>query len=197
MSRGFSLVELVFVLGIVATVSVVALAGIDRSVGHARAVGAARYVAAKLQRTRVDAVTRNRNVALKVSATTGVLTTGMGCCRETYRMAPTPVSGCRRRSVRSFRESCSAPCQTSQRLTRAARRLAPTRFVSARVIWRCFLRSAPRPAARCTCSPGRFSWLCGSLAKPVAPVRCCSNHGLVCGCPWPTDSRAPRRASLR
>ncbi len=75
MSRGFSLVDLVFVLGIVTTVSAVSLAVIDHSVGHARAVGAARHVAAKLQRTRVDAVTLNRNVALKVSATTGVLTT--------------------------------------------------------------------------------------------------------------------------
>lgn len=63
---GFSLIELAFVLGLAATIAATSIAQVSMSLAHVRAVGAARYVAARLQRTRTDAVARNRHVALRI-----------------------------------------------------------------------------------------------------------------------------------
>jgi hypothetical protein len=68
------MLELVFALGVVATISAVAVATADRGVEQARAVGAARHLAARLRFTRLDAVQRNTHVAIKVDASSGQLT---------------------------------------------------------------------------------------------------------------------------
>jgi type II secretory pathway pseudopilin PulG len=64
-ARGYSLIEVVFVLGLGVTLSAVAvpqyLAGID----DFRASGAARYVSARFQRARMEAVMRSTPVALQ------------------------------------------------------------------------------------------------------------------------------------
>jgi hypothetical protein len=73
--KGFSVIELVFALGVAATLSAVAVAAVDRGVEHARAVGAARHLAAQLRFTRLEAVRRNTHVAVKVEAATSQLTT--------------------------------------------------------------------------------------------------------------------------
>jgi hypothetical protein len=71
--KGFSAIELVFALGVAATLSAVAVATIDRGVEQARAAGAARHLAARLRFARLDAVRRNAHVAIKVDAATGQL----------------------------------------------------------------------------------------------------------------------------
>lgn len=63
---GMSLLELVFVLSLVATMGATAVAHITVSLSHARAAGAARYLAARLQQVRTDAVARNRHSALRI-----------------------------------------------------------------------------------------------------------------------------------
>jgi type II secretory pathway pseudopilin PulG len=60
-----SVLELVFALGVAATLAGIALPSLLASLDDTRAVGAARYVAACLQRTRMDAVRRNATVALR------------------------------------------------------------------------------------------------------------------------------------
>jgi prepilin-type N-terminal cleavage/methylation domain-containing protein len=64
-SRGYSLIELVWVVALIATISVIAvpplLAGIDES----RAQAAARYMRGRLYETRMQAVSLSRNVALR------------------------------------------------------------------------------------------------------------------------------------
>src|SRR6185436_2024995 len=68
-ARGYSLIEVVFVLGLGVTLSAVAvpqyLAGID----DFRASGAARYVSARFQRARMEAVMRSTPVALQFAQT--------------------------------------------------------------------------------------------------------------------------------
>ena len=67
--RGYSLLELVFVMGMAVTISAVAvpqsLAGID----DFRAMGATRYMSARLQRARAEAVMRSSEVAVQFSET--------------------------------------------------------------------------------------------------------------------------------
>ena len=63
----FSLIELVFVLGVVATLASAAVFQAGAAVDEFRASGAARYVAARLQLARVRAVTRSRDTALRIS----------------------------------------------------------------------------------------------------------------------------------
>jgi prepilin-type N-terminal cleavage/methylation domain-containing protein len=71
--RGYSLIELMFVLGLVAITSgIIAprlLAGLD----DARTRGAARYLASRLQQTRMEAVARNATVALRFMTVDGGL----------------------------------------------------------------------------------------------------------------------------
>jgi len=68
---GYTIVELLFVLGMVATLSSVAvpqaLAGLD----DFRTAYAARYISARLQRTRMDAIVRSADVGLQVSTVSG------------------------------------------------------------------------------------------------------------------------------
>jgi type II secretory pathway pseudopilin PulG len=68
---GYTIVELLFVLGTAATLAGVAvpqaLAGLD----DFRTANAARYIAARLQRARMDAVMRSADVALQVTAASG------------------------------------------------------------------------------------------------------------------------------
>jgi type II secretory pathway pseudopilin PulG len=63
----FSLIELMFVVGIAATVSVVAIPQALASLDDSRTLGAARYLATRLQRTRLEAVTGNAAAALRIS----------------------------------------------------------------------------------------------------------------------------------
>ncbi|MEO8071380.1 MAG: hypothetical protein ABI652_08255 [Acidobacteriota bacterium] len=64
----FSLIELIFALGLAATLGAVAIPETLSAVDEARATGAARYVAAQLQRTRMEAITRNAATAMKVTS---------------------------------------------------------------------------------------------------------------------------------
>lgn len=66
---GTSLVELIFALGVAATVCGIAVATVAGAVSDARANAAARSLAARLQRARLEAVLRNRHVGLRVTHT--------------------------------------------------------------------------------------------------------------------------------
>lgn len=70
-AAGFSLLELMFAMGIVATVGLVAFAEIGAALEQGRATAAARYLAARLQRLRLEAVSRNTHVALRFEADNG------------------------------------------------------------------------------------------------------------------------------
>jgi type II secretory pathway pseudopilin PulG len=62
---GFSLIELILVLGIAATTTVVAIPGITAAMDEYRTLGAARYVSSLFQRTRAEAVARAANTAVR------------------------------------------------------------------------------------------------------------------------------------
>ena len=68
MGHGYSLVELVFAAGLVATLASVAVARIDMALDELRTAGAARYVATRLQQVRTEALARNADAALRVRA---------------------------------------------------------------------------------------------------------------------------------
>lgn len=63
--RGFSLLELLFVVSILATVSAVTVPELTGAVDRYRALGAARHVAATLQKARVLAVSSGANVGVR------------------------------------------------------------------------------------------------------------------------------------
>lgn len=63
----FSLIEMLFVLGLAATLGAVAIPETLTAIDEARASGAARYVAAQLQRIRMEAIARNASTALKIT----------------------------------------------------------------------------------------------------------------------------------
>lgn len=67
----FSLIELVFVLGVAATLSAVAAPQLSASLNEVRSAGAARHVAARLQQARVRALARSRATALRIRADGG------------------------------------------------------------------------------------------------------------------------------
>ena len=67
----FSLIELVFVLGVAATFAAGVVPALLAGVDEVRTAGAARYVAARLQQTRVRALTRSRDTALRVTRDAG------------------------------------------------------------------------------------------------------------------------------
>ncbi len=62
-----SFIELVFALGLAATVAAAAVPYARASLDDVHARGAARYLASRLQAARMDATIRNRAVALRVS----------------------------------------------------------------------------------------------------------------------------------
>ena len=70
-AAGFSLVELMLVTGLVATISAMAVATTTQALQRYRTAGAARYVAGRLQRARADAVARGASVALRFSGPAG------------------------------------------------------------------------------------------------------------------------------
>jgi type II secretory pathway pseudopilin PulG len=63
----FSLIELLFVVGLAATLAAAAVPQLDASMDEFRAAGAARHVASRLQQARVRAITRSRDTALRVT----------------------------------------------------------------------------------------------------------------------------------
>jgi type II secretory pathway pseudopilin PulG len=65
----FSLIELIFVLGLAATLTGIAVPQTTRALDDLRAAGAARYVAGRLQLARMDAVSRTRDTAVQFAAT--------------------------------------------------------------------------------------------------------------------------------
>jgi type II secretory pathway pseudopilin PulG len=70
-ARGYSLVELSFAMGVAATLAGVAVPQLGGSIDAYRAAGAARYLSGRMQRARMEAVTRSREVALRFSADAG------------------------------------------------------------------------------------------------------------------------------
>ena len=65
--QGFTLLELVFAVGLAATLSGMALPPTLRVLEEYRTAGAARYVAARFQKARMEAVRRSTNVAVRFS----------------------------------------------------------------------------------------------------------------------------------
>jgi prepilin-type N-terminal cleavage/methylation domain-containing protein len=63
--NGFTLIELVTVLGVTATVAAGGVPQLLAATDALQAVGAVRYVAARLQQTRMEAVMRSANVAIR------------------------------------------------------------------------------------------------------------------------------------
>lgn len=72
MRAGHSLVELVFVMGIIATISGIAVPQVLSSLDDYRTAGAARYFSTRLQRTRMEALVRSREVAVRFVQVDGV-----------------------------------------------------------------------------------------------------------------------------
>lgn len=66
-----SALELLFVLGLAATLGGLALGETGRALDDSRASGAARYVASRLREARMEAVARGHNTAVGVVATPG------------------------------------------------------------------------------------------------------------------------------
>ena len=71
MTAGYSLIELVFVMGLVATVSAMAVPQSLSALDDTRTAGAARYIAARLQRARTEAIARSANVGVKFTLAGG------------------------------------------------------------------------------------------------------------------------------
>jgi type II secretory pathway pseudopilin PulG len=61
----FSFIEVMFVLGTAATVSAVAVPEMLAMIDDSRTAAAARYISTRLQRTRMEAVSRNASAALR------------------------------------------------------------------------------------------------------------------------------------
>jgi len=64
--NGYSILELTFVISLVATLSGVAAPQLMDSIDEYRAAGAARYLSSRLQRIRLESINRSSNVALQV-----------------------------------------------------------------------------------------------------------------------------------
>ena len=65
----YTIVELLFVLGMVATLSSVAVPQVLAGLDDFRTAGAARHISARLQRARMDAVVRSADVGLQATST--------------------------------------------------------------------------------------------------------------------------------
>lgn len=74
---GYSLVELVFVLGLMAMMSAVAVAGVLTAIDDSRAIAAVRYLSSKLQRARMEAVMRSCSTGLRFVSGAGGYAYGM------------------------------------------------------------------------------------------------------------------------
>ena len=73
-AAGYSLIELLFALGLMVTLAGIAVPQILAALDDYRAYGAARYVSGRLHETRVMAVTRTVNTALRFSISGGSYT---------------------------------------------------------------------------------------------------------------------------
>ena len=62
---GYTLIELVFALGLAATLSVAAGASAHTALDEYRAAGAVRYLSSRLQQARMDAIVRGVHVAVR------------------------------------------------------------------------------------------------------------------------------------
>ena len=76
-TTGYSLLEVIFVLGFVITILGIATPQILAGLDDLRTLGAVRYVAARLQRARMEAVTRSVNTAVRVAGTAGTFSVGV------------------------------------------------------------------------------------------------------------------------
>jgi Type II transport protein GspH len=70
-ARGYSLLEVIFVVALGVTMSAVAVPQYLAAIDDFRASGAARYVSARLQRARMEAVMRSTSVAIQFAQTPG------------------------------------------------------------------------------------------------------------------------------
>jgi hypothetical protein len=68
-SRGYSVLELVFVAALGITLTAAAVPQYLSAIDDFRAVGATRYISARLQRARMEAVTRSAQVAVQFTQT--------------------------------------------------------------------------------------------------------------------------------
>jgi prepilin-type N-terminal cleavage/methylation domain-containing protein len=68
-ARGYSLIELMFVAGLVAVLAAAAIPAFSHGLDTYRARGAARHLSGRLQRARAEAVSRGAHVALRFSQT--------------------------------------------------------------------------------------------------------------------------------
>lgn len=68
-SSGYSILELTFVAGLMATLSALAVPQMLTGIDDARTAGAARYMATRFQRARMEAVMRSADVALQFTQT--------------------------------------------------------------------------------------------------------------------------------
>src|SRR5438105_12764660 len=64
-AEGYSLIELAFVTGLTVTVGGMAIPQIVAGLDDSRSAGAARYVSTRMQRARMEAITRSSEVALQ------------------------------------------------------------------------------------------------------------------------------------
>ncbi len=69
--RGYSLIELTFVFGLGATLGATAVPPLLTNLDDVRAAAAVRYMSARLQATRMEAVQRSADVALRFTQTAG------------------------------------------------------------------------------------------------------------------------------
>ena len=65
---GYSLIELLFALGVATTLSAAAMPPVFAALDDYRTLGAVRYLATRLQRTRMEAVSRHANTAFQFVA---------------------------------------------------------------------------------------------------------------------------------
>jgi type II secretory pathway pseudopilin PulG len=68
-TSGYSLVELMFVAGVIATISAMAIPEAAAGIDEFRTAGAARYLSTRLQRTRMEALSRSVDVAMQFTQT--------------------------------------------------------------------------------------------------------------------------------
>ena len=68
-SRGYTVIELMFALGLSVTLGAVATPQLLTTVDDVRAAGAVRYLTTRLQRARMEAVLRSTDVGLQFAAT--------------------------------------------------------------------------------------------------------------------------------
>jgi type II secretory pathway pseudopilin PulG len=64
-NAGYSLIELLFVLGVAATASGIAIPPLLRALDDYRTAGAVHYISTRIQRTRLEAVSRSAYVAMQ------------------------------------------------------------------------------------------------------------------------------------